>query len=97
MKNIKDAFQYDGDLKDHEGRYYVPEWASDAFENEIIFYDSEDSSGPPIELYIVTLNGIMKVELGDYVVLDTNGEIYPCKPEIFEKMERERSERSERK
>lgn len=36
-------------------------------------------------LSIHTLEGIMRVSPGDYVVCGVNGEWYPCKPEIFEK------------
>lgn len=27
----------------------------------------------------------MKSEYGDYIILGVNGEVYPCKPDIFEK------------
>ncbi len=36
-------------------------------------------------LYIETLEGTMKAELGDWIILGIKGEIYPCKPDIFEK------------
>ena len=32
---------------------------------------------------IITPEGIMKAEHGDYVIKGTKGEIYPCKPDIF--------------
>lgn len=34
---------------------------------------------------IKTLEGIMIVSNGDYIIKGVNGEFYPCKPEIFEK------------
>lgn len=34
---------------------------------------------------IKTLEGTMKAEHGDYIIKGIAGEIYPCKPEIFEK------------
>ena len=34
---------------------------------------------------IITLEGIMKASLGDYIIKGINGEFYPCKPDIFEK------------
>lgn len=34
---------------------------------------------------IVTLEGVMKVSAGDYVIKGVNGEFYPCKPDIFAK------------
>lgn len=36
-------------------------------------------------LYINTLEGEMYAAFGDYVIKGVNGELYPCKPDIFEK------------
>lgn len=33
---------------------------------------------------IETLEGIMRVNIGDYVIQGVQGEFYPCKPDIFE-------------
>lgn len=35
-------------------------------------------------LTIKTLEGEMKASFGDYIIRGVTGEIYPCKPEIFE-------------
>ena len=35
-------------------------------------------------LFIKTLEGVMKAEIGDYIIKGVNGEFYPCKPDIFE-------------
>ena len=35
---VIEAFQYDGDLIDSKGNYYVPEWAAEAHHNGIMFY-----------------------------------------------------------
>lgn len=35
------------------------------------------------ELYIVTLEGKMRVSDGDWVIQGVKGEFYPCKDEIF--------------
>lgn len=40
----------------------------------------------PISIVIKTLEGNMKVTAGDYIIKDVNGEFYPCKPDIFEKI-----------
>lgn len=37
------------------------------------------------ECVIPTLEGDMKVSVGDYIIKGVNGEYYPCKPDIFEK------------
>ncbi len=34
-------------------------------------------------IYIVTLEGDMKVGLGDWVIKGVQGELYPCKNDIF--------------
>lgn len=35
-------------------------------------------------LYIRTLEGYMRVSIGDYIIKGVQGEFYPCKPDIFE-------------
>jgi hypothetical protein len=32
---------------------------------------------------IVTLEGTMRADLGDWIIRGVKGEIYPCKPDIF--------------
>lgn len=39
----------------------------------------------PTELIIKTLEGDMTASWGDYIIKGVDGEVYPCKPEIFEK------------
>lgn len=36
-------------------------------------------------MYIETLEGTMKANVGDYIITGVNGEQYPCKPDIFNK------------
>ena len=50
----------------------------------------ENVTEPPIvnedkTLDIVTLEGTMTANIGDWIIRGVNGEIYPCKPDIFEK------------
>jgi len=35
--------------------------------------------------YIDTLEGRMTANLGDWIIRGVKGELYPCKPDIFEK------------
>lgn len=44
----------------------------------------EDKDNPYLK--IETLEGIMKASVGDYIIKGVNGEFYPCKPDIFEKL-----------
>ena len=37
------------------------------------------------DLLIHTLEGVMRADKGDWVIKGVNGELYPCKPDIFEK------------
>ena len=36
------------------------------------------------DLLIPTLEGVMRAKVGDYVIKGVKGELYPCKPDIFE-------------
>ena len=55
---------------------YRPDWFQDRVTDKtIITY--------PDCAYIHTLEGVMKVHLGDWVIKGVNGEVYPCKPDIF--------------
>lgn len=77
-----EAFKYDGDLMGSDGKYYVPDWAVKALENLGMYYDYID--GNPHELFIRTLEGDHHVSVGDYIIQGVKGELYPCKPDIFE-------------
>lgn len=71
-----------------------PDWFQDKVNaNEIVTMlddDAVDKDGNPFEFHrtrchIVTLKGVMKGDYGDYIIKDVRGEVYPCKPDIFEK------------
>lgn len=38
----------------------------------------------PEGLYIVTLEGTMRADRGDWIIKGVKGELYPCKPDVFE-------------
>lgn len=76
-----EAFRYDGDFIDKDGNYYIPGWGIEAFENNVIKYNSYDKG----KLAIETLEGTMIADIGDYIIKGINGELYPCKPDIFRK------------
>ena len=44
---VIEAFQYDGDLKGSDGKYYVPVWAVEAFESGVMHYGSAADNTPP--------------------------------------------------
>ena len=43
--------------------------------------DFDEQSLPAMA--IQTLEGVMQVSIGDYIIKGVNGEFYPCKPDIF--------------
>jgi hypothetical protein len=34
---------------------------------------------------ITTLEGVMRANVGDWIIRGTEGELYPCKPSVFER------------
>lgn len=53
---------------------------------EVIAFVGENNlrDGSTKEPKIVTLEGVMLISDGDYVIKGVAGEFYPCKPDIFE-------------
>lgn len=75
---IIEAFQYGVDPR--------PEWFDDAVTNDTIrTFDADIKLEEVAFCNIRTLEGIMKGKAGDFIIQGVNGEIYPCKPDIFEK------------
>jgi hypothetical protein len=56
---------------------YRPDWFQDRVtRNEIVTF--------PGHAIIATLEGKMRADLGDWIIKGVKGEVYPCKPDIFE-------------
>jgi len=52
---------------------------------EVPGYMLDDKIAPYGDYIIIkTLEGSMRGELGDWIIQGVKGEIYPCKPDIFE-------------
>lgn len=79
---VIEAYQYEGDFVS-SGNWTAPDWVSEAYNNGILAY-KEVGNTPP-ELYVKTLEGDMKCDYKDYIIKGVNGELYSCKPDIFEK------------
>jgi len=43
-----------------------------------------DFTQNPVPMFIETLEGRMRADVGDWVIKGVKGEFYPCKPDIFE-------------
>ena len=82
---VIEAFKYDGKY-DFLEIPNIPEWAISSFDIGDIFYGcGMDDNGEYLEdLFIKTLEGIHCVSKGDYIIKGVKGELYPCKPDIFE-------------
>lgn len=57
----------------------APEWLLNAINDEIVTQETFQK-----EIFIKTLEGNMKVNKNDYIIKGVAGELYPCKPDIFE-------------
>ena len=65
----------------------APKWFTQAIVDEKIWIDRSIVDGHA-RIYgctINTLEGRMHAKLGDYIIKGVNGELYPCKPDIFRK------------
>jgi len=68
---VIDAILFDGNLTSLGGLHY----------GEDIEVSQELTSDT---VQIKTLEGIMTANPGDYIIKGVKGELYPCKPDIFE-------------
>jgi hypothetical protein len=46
--------------------------------------EREVSDATPLAIRITTLEGVMVADEGDWIIRGVKGEVYPCKPDIFE-------------
>ena len=71
---VIEARQYDGEIK---VKHPIAEWISD---NGGEYTYTPDT---PQQFGIVTLEGTMIANPGDWIIKGVSGEFYPCKPDIF--------------
>lgn len=65
----------------------APNWFVEN-ENCIPFWDAVIpgvNTIQPLNAKIHTPEGVMQADKGDYIIQGINGEVYPCKPDIFNK------------
>lgn len=73
---VIEAFQYGVDAR--------PDWFCEKVSsNEIVTFWGKDCVDKYCE--IKTLEGVMRGDCYDFIIKGINGEIYPCKPDIFSK------------
>jgi hypothetical protein len=75
---IVDAFQWTGD----QDQVVDPEWICDAImDGDVVF---ENFLTENVRMIIHTLEGVHRGKPGDYIIRGIQGELYPCRPDIFE-------------
>nr|DAU41159.1 MAG TPA: PGDYG protein [Caudoviricetes sp.] len=62
---------------EHETFSEIPCWLEEAFALGSVMWETKES------LIISTLEGDHLVSTGDYIIRGIKGELYPCKPDIF--------------
>lgn len=63
---------------------FIPDWFMDKVTTNDIILKGERNDLR--ECSIKTLEGVMQGNKGDFIIKGVNGQIYPCKPDIFEKI-----------
>lgn len=72
---VIDAFKWTGGPDQTED----PVWIVDAIKAGIVRFEKH-----PTVMVIQTTEGEMRALLGEWIIRGIQGEIYPCKPDIFE-------------
>jgi hypothetical protein len=77
---VIEAFMWDA--KTDGGGSVFPAWAIEAFKKNKMRFVNQGT--PEVSIQIDTLEGQMKARRNDYIIQGVKGELYPCKPDIFE-------------
>lgn len=80
---VIDAFKWTGDQHQTED----PGWIIEAIKEGTVVIPNLDwaiEKHGKLVMEINTLEGVMTATPGDYIIKGIQGEIYPCKPDIFE-------------
>lgn len=72
---VIEALQHHADMGTHTTE--IPRWLVDACRTGVVY----EKDG---ETYIKTLEGDHHVSENDWIIRGVKGELYPCKPDIFE-------------
>lgn len=74
---VIEAFRWTGDIHQEED----PVWVVAAINAGIVSFVNNGT--PVVKMVIKTLEGPHLANRGDYIIRGVKGEIYPCKPDIF--------------
>lgn len=65
----------------------IPDWVRDAFEQAVIGFESVGDPDPAFGSECVLINtqghGQVRAERTDWIIRGINGELYPCRPDVF--------------
>lgn len=75
---IIEAFKWSGGPDQEED----PEWIIEAIKEGTAWFRDVDT--PDVKLCIDTGCGVMLASVGDYIIQETGGRLFPCKPDVFE-------------
>lgn len=75
---VIEAFKWTGGHDQQED----PEWIVEAIRKGSVWF--KNIGTPDVQCCIKTLEGTMIASVGDYIIKEVKGELYPCKPDIFE-------------
>lgn len=75
---VIEAFKWTGDANQAED----PEWIVEAIEAGSVRFSGSGGSG--VCMMIDTLEGTLIASRGDWIIRGIKGELYPCKPDIFD-------------
>lgn len=74
---VIEAFEWTGGPDQSED----PEWAVEAIRLGKVWFNNAGT--PECTMEIATLEGNHVAEVGDFIIKGVQGELYPCKPDIF--------------
>ena len=83
---VVDAYQYT--KTSFSERRSWPEWLKELYNQKCMFDRTIYEDGLPVftPILIKTLEGEIRVSENDWIIKGVKGELYPCKPDIFEKI-----------
>lgn len=61
----------------------MPDWFMERVSSNAVVLVNCYRDSPKAQAHIKTLEGVMTALAGDWVIKGVQGEIYPCKPDIF--------------
>lgn len=81
---VIEAFQMTQNRRNDNSEW--PDWLHQAWNKELVEGAlSIDPDDPERQLLVIgTLEGVHRVTWNDWIIRGVKGEIYPCKPDVFE-------------